>query len=71
MRAADALYGKLAGIVGSRRNAKHGPARPGEQRRSALSLALAQRVIGWVPETSIDVGLRLTVKYFRRETNER
>ncbi|HET7378896.1 MAG TPA: NAD-dependent epimerase/dehydratase family protein, partial [Gaiellales bacterium] len=62
----NALYRRVAGAVGVRRPARHGPARSGEQRRSALAPDRARRLIGWRPVTPIDVGVRLTVEYFRR-----
>jgi UDP-glucose 4-epimerase len=44
---------------------EHGPARPGEQRRSCLNAALAKRVLGWVPTVSLDDGLARTVEFFK------
>lgn len=43
----------------------HGPAKPGEQRRSVISPRLAGEVIGWKPEVSLAEGLERTVAYFR------
>jgi len=45
--------------------AEHGPAKPGEQSRSAISPKLAGEVIGWRPETSLLDGLRETAEFFR------
>jgi UDP-glucose 4-epimerase len=47
---------------------EHGPARPGEQRRSCLNIALAKRVLGWAPLMSLQDGLARTVEFFRKET---
>ena len=43
---------------------QHGPAKPGEQRRSALDSALAMRVLGWQPTMSIRTGLARTLAWF-------
>jgi UDP-glucose 4-epimerase len=42
---------------------EHGPARPGEQRRSVLDPELAARQLGWKATTSLADGLRQTVKH--------
>ena len=39
----------------------HGPARPGEQRRSLLDASRAREVLGWTPRVGLDEGLRRTV----------
>ena len=39
----------------------HGPARPGEQRRSLLDASRARQVLGWTPRVGLDEGLRRTV----------
>jgi UDP-glucose 4-epimerase len=44
---------------------QHGPAQPGEQRRSVLDPGLALRLFGWRPEIELREGLRRTVEYFR------
>jgi UDP-glucose 4-epimerase len=43
----------------------HGPAKPGEQRRSVLAWNRAAEVLGWRPEVEIQEGLRQTVEFFR------
>jgi UDP-glucose 4-epimerase len=40
---------------------RHGPARPGEQRRSLLDASRARQVLGWTARVGLDEGLRRTV----------
>ena len=61
------LYRRLARLVGVNRAAQHGPAKPGEQRRSLLDAARANSLLGWHPTTPLDEGLTLTVAWFRKE----
>jgi UDP-glucose 4-epimerase len=61
------LYRRLARLVGVNRVAQHGPAKPGEQRRSLLDAARANSLLGWHPTTPLDEGLTLTVAWFRKE----
>ena len=46
---------------------RHGPAKPGEQRRSCLSPTLAKRVLSWTPEVNLHEGLARTLEFFKRE----
>lgn len=61
----NALFALLAEVVGSRTAPVHGPARAGEQRRSAIDPSRAARVLGWRPRTALHEGLRRTVDFFR------
>jgi UDP-glucose 4-epimerase len=61
----NTLFRKLRDLSGSRQEEIHGPAMPGEQRRSVIENALAYNELGWYPETSLDDGLALTLAYFR------
>lgn len=63
----NTLYARLAAAAGSAGSAGRGPARPGEQRRSCLSPALAERVLGWAPRVSLDEGLARTFEFFKKE----
>lgn len=59
------LYLKLQQITGSPLGPVHGPAKPGEQRRSALDSGLARQELGWRPEVSLDEGLSRTAAAFK------
>ncbi len=61
------LYRRLARLTGVGRAAEHGPARPGEQRRSVLDAARAKQALGWTPATPLDAGLARTVEHMRKE----
>ena len=61
----NAIYARLARAAGVTASASHGPAKPGEQRRSVLAPARAARVIGWAPATALDDGLERTLQYFK------
>ncbi|HKC99722.1 MAG TPA: NAD-dependent epimerase/dehydratase family protein [Methylomirabilota bacterium] len=61
------LYQRLARLTDVERPAKHGPAKPGEQRRSLLDAARAKSLLGWTATTPLDDGLTQTVAWFRKE----
>jgi UDP-glucose 4-epimerase len=46
----------------------HGPPKEGEQRRSQLSFALAEKNLGWKPKVLIEEGLKLTYGWFKKNT---
>jgi len=61
------IFTRLRRICGGDAPEQHGPPKPGEQRRAVIDPGLAQRVLGWKPETSLERGLEATVEYFRRK----
>jgi len=61
----NAIFQHLRTLSGSTAPEQHGPAKPGEQRRSVIDNSLAQRVLGWRPEVSLQDGLRETLAFFR------
>jgi len=61
------LYSTLASIADFPTRAKHAPARPGEQNRSVISPARAERELGWRPEKKFADGLEETFKYFKQQ----
>jgi UDP-glucose 4-epimerase len=54
----------LRGIAGGNVTSRHGPPRPGEQRRSVLDSTLATRVLGWEATTDLRTGLAQTFRWF-------
>lgn len=61
------LYRRLGRIAGAARAPRHGPGRPGEQRRSVLDATRAKTRLGWTAATPLDEGLQRTVAWFRTE----
>jgi UDP-glucose 4-epimerase len=43
----------------------HGPPKQGEQRRSVIDPAMAERLLGWRPTVDLTEGLRMTVRFFK------
>ena len=62
------LAERLARAVGGARQFRHGPAKPGEQRRSAIDPAAAQAALGWSPRVDLEQGLQDTAAWFRSRT---
>jgi UDP-glucose 4-epimerase len=58
------LHTRLAGEVGVTRPARHGPAKPGEQRRSCITSAAIARELGVRVETPLEEGLKKTADWF-------
>jgi UDP-glucose 4-epimerase len=61
------LYRRLARLAGVNRATEHAPAKPGEQRRSALDATRAKTLLGWSPRTTLDEGLTQTLQWFQKE----
>jgi UDP-glucose 4-epimerase len=59
------IYLELQEILGSSLGPVHGPAKPGEQRRSALDNIRAQELLGWKPRVGLVEGLARTAAAFR------
>jgi len=59
------LFGILNEETGSKAIEKHGPGAPGEQRRSVISYAKAEKILGFKPEKTLEEGLKETIAYFR------
>ena len=58
------LYETMAELSGRDLPARHGPAKPGEQPRSAVDPAKAERVLGWRPDVGLREGLEKTLRFF-------
>ncbi|HXG50748.1 MAG TPA: NAD-dependent epimerase/dehydratase family protein [candidate division Zixibacteria bacterium] len=59
------LFRLVRAGLGTRIDAIHGPAKPGEQRRSCLDVTRARDVLGWRPSVELEEGLRKTIAYYR------
>ena len=59
------LLARLSAVAGVDAPARHGPAQPGEQRRSCVDVARAHARLGWQPVVPLDEGLDRTLAYFR------
>jgi UDP-glucose 4-epimerase len=60
------LLERLVAIAGGGPPARYGPARPGEQRHSAVDPARARDHLGWTPSVPLADGLGLTFDWFKR-----
>ncbi|HSL91189.1 MAG TPA: NAD-dependent epimerase/dehydratase family protein [Candidatus Limnocylindrales bacterium] len=63
----NTVFRALRDLAGSRQEEIHGPAMPGEQRRSCLENRMASYELGWYPETSLEEGLARTLDFFREK----
>jgi UDP-glucose 4-epimerase len=64
----NAICDGLRAAAGSSLEPVHAPERPGEQRRSCLSPALAKRLLAWSPTVLLADGLAQTLDHFRKES---
>lgn len=65
----NTLFHKLKNLTGANCEEFHGPAKPGEQRRSVISYNKIYQTLGWKPEVPLDEGLKLTVEFFKNKIN--
>lgn len=61
------LFEILVGLTGTNFSEVHGPAKPGEQKRSVLNPALAKKLLGWEAKMPLEQGLKETVEFFKRK----
>ncbi len=60
------LFNLLKEKTGSRKEAVHGPAVPGELKRCALSYTRAEKLLGWKPKYRLEEGITRTVEFFQK-----
>jgi len=63
----NTVFRTLRDLAGSRQEEIHGPAMPGEQKRSCLENRMASYELGWYPEVSLEEGLARTLDFFREK----
>ncbi|MSR75395.1 MAG: SDR family oxidoreductase [Planctomycetes bacterium] len=61
------LLHEIAACLGVPANAVHGPDRAGDVRDSQADIGLAQRILGYNPNTPLSTGIAATVKWFRAQ----
>ena len=66
----NTVFEMIAERIGTSLGKRHGPARPGDQRTSALDWTLIREKLGWRPQVSLEEGLSETVEWFRRAQEE-
>ena len=59
------IFRQLREASGSKIEAQHGPAKPGEQRRSCIDARRAAEALGWRPKMALSEGLRRTAQWYR------
>jgi UDP-glucose 4-epimerase len=59
------IFNHLRDALGSKVEARHGPAKTGEQRRSCLDAARAGEILAWRPRMALSEGLRRTAVYYQ------
>lgn len=66
----NTVFEMIAERMGTSLGKRHGPARPGDQRTSALDWSLIRERLGWRPQVSLEEGLTDTVEWFKRAQEE-
>ena len=59
------LYNLLSNKINTFFSEIHGPSKAGDQQKSVLDIALARKILGWRPRTSLNKGLNQTINFFR------
>jgi UDP-glucose 4-epimerase len=62
----NTIFRILKQHAGSKQKEIHAPAKAGEQQRSVLDSSKAERLLGWKPQVSLDLGLAKTIEYFQK-----
>jgi len=61
------LFGMIVKYSGKEVPEQHGPAKPGEQKRSVLDAGFIQTELGWKPHFALEKGIELTVNFFKNK----
>jgi UDP-glucose 4-epimerase len=61
----NALHQSIVQVAGRDVSVTHAPKRPGDVYRCVFAIAKAQRVLGWQPQTPLQVGIEKTVAFFK------
>jgi UDP-glucose 4-epimerase len=64
------IFGQLREAVTSTTEAQHGPAKPGEQRRSCIDARRAAEVLNWRAKIPLSEGLRRTAHWYRNSLSQ-
>ena len=59
------IFNLINQFTGGRAKEIHGPAKPGEQKRSVISYKRAKIKMGWSPKVGLEEGLKRTVEFFK------
>lgn len=60
------IFRELKKLTNSKCKEIHGPAQPGEQKRSCLDFSKIKKELGWQPKYSLGEGLKKTVEWFKQ-----
>lgn len=63
----NSIFNLLVRLTGREASEKHGPAKIGEQRRSALNIQKAKKILKWMPKFNLQQGMEKTVVFFRNK----
>lgn len=64
------LFAYINKHTGANAQVKHGPAKAGEQQRSVITAAKAERLLNFKPQISVEKGLALTVEFFKADRKQ-
>lgn len=59
------IFRKIKELTNSNCKEIHGPAKPGEQKRSCLDYSKAEKELNWQPKYSLEEGLKETIEWFK------
>ncbi|HOO55860.1 MAG TPA: NAD-dependent epimerase/dehydratase family protein [bacterium] len=65
------IFEALKEATGFEHQAKIGPPRPGDLKRSVLDISLAKEELGWEPEYDLRAGMKPTVEFFKKKAEKK